>query len=301
MPTPVNKFPFQTVSVLGSGTMGAGIAQVLAQAGCSQENFTVWLYDIETRFLDSGLRRIQASLDAGVAKGKFTPETAEATLKKIKPTTLLDALADCELIIEAVPEDLALKQGLFQSLDSICPASTIFASNTSSLSITALASATKRPQQFAGLHFFNPVPLMKLVEVIEGRQTNEDTLKKLWELSLALNKTPVRAKDTPGFIVNRVARPFYGEAFRILSDQVGDVAMIDQILTEAGGFRMGPFTLMDLIGIDINFAVTQTVYNGYFQEPRYRPHPIQAQMVAAGLLGKKTGQGFYTYEDNHGQ
>ncbi|MBY0450569.1 MAG: 3-hydroxybutyryl-CoA dehydrogenase [Cyanobacteria bacterium] len=296
MPTPVNKLPFQTVSVLGSGTMGAGIAQILAQAGC-----TVWLYDIETRFLESGLGRIQASLDAGVAKGKFTPEAAESALKKINTTTQLDLLRDCELIIEAVPEDLALKQGLFQSLDSICPANTLFASNTSSLSITALASATKRPQQFAGLHFFNPVPLMKLVEVIEGRQTDESTIKQLWELSLALNKTPVRAKDTPGFIVNRVARPYYGESFRILSDQVGDVAMIDQILTEAGGFRMGPFTLMDLIGIDINFAVTQTVYNGYFQEPRYRPHPIQAQMVAAGLLGKKTGQGFYTYENKHGK
>ncbi len=285
---------FNTVGVLGAGTMGAGIAQVTAQAG-----YPVVLYDVKAEFLDRAQSRINTFLEKGRAKGKVTEAEIQQVQANLRPTTELNAMAGVDLVIEAVPEDLALKQQLFQALDKICPPTTYFASNTSSFSITALCGATGRPGHVAGLHFFNPVPLMKLVEVIQGKQTAPETVEALTAFAQSLGKTPVLAQDTPGFIVNRVARPFYSESLKLLGEQGGGletVEVIDVVLKQAGGFRMGPFELMDLIGIDVNFAVTQSVYNAYFQEPRYRPHPIQQKMVEAGWLGRKTGRGFYRYD-----
>ena len=284
----------QLVGVLGSGTMGAGIAQASAQKG-----YKVFLYDIEQGFLDKALGRIESTLQKGVEKGKVSAEEKDTALQNLSLTTRLDDLEGCDLIIEAVPEDMDLKKKLFAQLDGLCKAETILVSNTSSLSITALGGATQRPAQVAGLHFFNPVALMKLVEVIRGQRTSEETVQALLDFSKSLGKTPVTAKDTPGFIVNRVARPFYGEAFKILGENGGRedvIRTIDTVMKQAGGFRMGPFELMDLIGIDVNFAVTQSVYNAYFQNNRYKPHPIQQKMVEAGLLGQKTGEGFYKYD-----
>jgi 3-hydroxybutyryl-CoA dehydrogenase len=283
--------PFKTIGVIGAGTMGAGIAQVAAQKG-----FEVILYDIQQNFVDAGLNRIQAFLNDGLKRGKITEEEIQAVEGGLKTTTELNNVAQADLVIEAAPEDMELKKKLFAELDGAAPAHTLLASNTSSLSITAMASATKRPSQVAGLHFFNPVPLMKLIEVIRGQRTSDETMERLIEFSKALGKSPVRAKDTPGFIVNRVARPFYGEAFKILGEGAASIETLDVVMKQVGGFRMGPFELMDLIGIDVNFAVTQSVYNATFQESRYKPHPIQQKMVEAGLLGRKTGEGFYQYE-----
>lgn len=288
--------PFNTVSVLGAGTMGAGIAQAAAQKG-----YSVRLYDVGPAPLEAAMERITISLKNGVTRGKIPGEESYAVEMNLKTTTALEEAAQADLIIEAVPEDLGLKKDLFRQLDALCPAETLLASNTSCLSIAALAGATQRPQQVAGLHFFNPVPLMKLVEVIQASQTDAKTVERLVAFAETLGKTPVVAKDTPGFIVNRVARPFYGEALRLLAENVADphgdtVETVDGVLRDAGGFRMGPFELMDLIGVDVNFAVSQAVYAATFQEPRYRPHPIQQRMVEAGLLGRKSGEGFYRYE-----
>lgn len=292
--TDINHMPFKTVGILGSGTMGAGIAQVCAQAG-----YTVRLYDVERGYLDAGIHKLEESLNQAVEKGKLPAELLDATLALISGHTHLADLADCDVLIEAVPEDLALKKHLFQQLDGLCGPDAILASNTSSLSITALGGATQRPDKVAGLHFFNPVPAMRLIEVIRGQRTSDATIEALQQFGITLNKTPVTARDFPGFIVNRVARPFYGEALRILGENGGTPEMvktIDTVMKEAGGFKMGPFELMDLIGIDVNFAVTKSVYNAYFGVSRYRPHPIQEKMVEAGLLGKKTGEGFYKYD-----
>jgi 3-hydroxybutyryl-CoA dehydrogenase len=289
----MNNF-FETIGILGSGTMGAGIAQICAQNGAS-----VILYDIEQRFLDTATSRIRDSLQKAVEKGKLPADDLEPVCARISYSTHLEDLRDCDLTIEAVPEDIELKKRIFRELDGLCKPETILASNTSSLSITALGGATQRPQQVAGLHFFNPVPLMRLVEVIRGQRTSEETVQALQQFAKALHKTPVIAQDTPGFIVNRVARPFYGEALKILGENAGSpevIRTIDAVMREAGGFRMGPFELMDLIGIDVNYAVTQSVWNAYFQNTRYRPHPLQRKMVEAGLLGKKSGEGFYKYE-----
>lgn len=287
-------FDIKTIGILGSGTMGSGIAQL-----CAQQGYEAQLYDIDQSLLDNAFRRIEASLQKAVEKGKLAAEQVPLVLGRLTVHTQLSDLAGCDVVIEAIPEDLALKQDIFKQLDSLCKPETILASNTSSLSITALGGATKRPQQVAGLHFFNPVPVMKLVEVIRGQRTSDETINALTGFAESLGKTAVIAKDTPGFIVNRVARPFYGEALKMLGEHGSNPDMlktIDTVMREAGGFKMGPFELMDLIGIDVNFAVTQSVWNAYFQLSRYRPHPIQQRMVHAGLLGRKTGEGFYQYE-----
>ena len=280
----------KTVAVIGAGTMGAGIAQASALAG-----YDVVLYDVTDALLATSLEGIRTSIEHGVARGKTESAVAEAAREAIQTTTSLETAARADLIIEAAPEKLPLKREIFATLDAAAPDHAIFGSNTSSLSVNALASAVNRADRFLGVHFFNPAHIMKLVELIRGDFTSEETLTAVQAYVARLGKTAVLCKDTPAFIVNRVARPFYGEAFRLLGENAADPATVDKLMRSIG-FRMGPFELIDLIGCDVNLAVTQSVYDAYFQEPKYRPHPIQKRMVESGRLGRKTGRGFYKYD-----
>jgi 3-hydroxybutyryl-CoA dehydrogenase len=282
----------QRLGVIGAGTMGAGIAQVAAQAGLS-----VMLYDVADAALATGLGRVRAGLERLAAKRRITPAELESTLGRIQATTDLARMSEVDLVIEAAPESLALKRELFGQLDQICPAHVILATNTSALAVTEIAAATGRPDRVVGLHFFNPVPLMALVEVVRAPRTSPETVATAVALAERLGKRPIPTKDSPGFIVNRIARPFPGEALRLVGEGVATPAQIDRI-ARAVGFRMGPFELMDLVGLDVNFAVNRAVWDQYFGEPRFRPHPLQAQMVQAGLLGRKTGQGWYRYQQD---
>lgn len=281
----------KTIGIIGSGTMGSGIAQVASLA-----RFEVILHDISAEALKSAMARIKEDLRRGVDKGAITATEATEALSGIHPRRNFGDMGNADFIVEAAVEDLGVKKEIFKRLDAIVGPETILATNTSSLSITAIASLTKTPESVVGMHFFNPPPLMKLVEVVRGRQTSDATVKTTSEIAMKMHKTPVVCKDTPGFIVNRIARPFYGEALRLLGEGVASVEDIDRIIKREAGFRMGPFELMDLIGIDVNYSVTKSVYEQYFQEPRFRPHPLQRQMVEAGTLGRKTKKGFYTYK-----
>ena len=281
----------EKIAVLGAGTMGAGIAQVAAQAG-----FDTLLYDIKQEFIDTGLGRISDFLKGSRDRGKISAEQEQQVLERLHGTTRLEDCQRCALVIEAAPEKLELKRDIFRQLDTVCGTQTLLATNTSSFNITAIAASTKHQERVLGLHFFNPPPLMALVEVVQGDRTSMDTIEAATELMRRMGKTPARAKDTPGFIVNRIARPFYNEALRVLGDGDASVETIDRIMKEAGNFRMGPFELMDLIGNDINFAATDSLYQSFFHDPRFRPSPIQQRMVMGGNLGRKTGRGFYVYD-----
>jgi 3-hydroxybutyryl-CoA dehydrogenase len=272
--------------------MGADIAQTTALGG-----YRVLLYDIADDILERSLDHIHASIEKGVALGKVEPAQAEQARDGLVLTTVIRDVAEAELIIEAVPERLELKQDIFGRLDAIANPRTILASNTSSLSVNSLAGATERPDRFVGLHFFNPAHIMKLVEVVRADDTSAETLAAVDAFVTQLGKSAVHCKDTPAFIVNRVARPFYGEALRLLGESAADVVEIDRLLRSLG-FRMGPFELIDLIGADVNFAVTQSVYEAYFHDPKYRPHPIQRRMVESGRLGRKSGRGYYDYRED---
>ena len=270
------------IGILGAGTMGAGIAQVAAGHG-----HNVVLYDVQAQFAQRGMERIRQGLARAVKKSQLTPQEMDTTLSHLWTTTDLSDLHTATIVIEAVPEELALKRDIFHALDHLCCPETILCSNTSSLSIAALAGATERADRVAGLHFFNPAPVMPLIEVVRADSTSDETISRLIDLARRWGKTPVVVKDTPGFIVNRVARPFYAEALRLLDHGVASVETIDRIV-RAAGFKLGPFELLDLIGLDVNFAVTQSIYTAFFHEPRFKPHPIQQRMVEAKRLGRKT-------------
>lgn len=280
------------VAVIGAGAMGAGIAQVAAQAG-----HAVQLYDTRSGAAEQAIDNIDKQLGKRVAGGKLTPEQHAACIARLQPCDSLEGLADCGLIIEAIVEHLTVKRELFAALEAVCRPDCILASNTSSLSITTLAAELQHPERMAGLHFFNPAPVMALVEVVSGLATCASIAASLYDTAKAWGKKPVHTRSTPGFIVNRVARSFYAESLRLLQEGAADCASLDALMRDAGGFRMGAFELTDLIGHDVNYAVTCSVFDAYYQDRRFQPSLVQKELVDAGHLGRKTGQGFYDYRE----
>jgi 3-hydroxybutyryl-CoA dehydrogenase len=281
------------IGVIGAGTMGTGIAQVASAFG-----HNVVLYDAYPKQLKASRDGLQKILDRQVEKERMTRDEVNGILDRISYTENLNDFKSCGFVIEAIVEDPDIKKKVFSEVEAIVADQALLATNTSSLSIASISSALKKPERFLGVHFFNPAPLMKLVEIIPGISTVEKTTSSARNLIDSWGKVNVLAKDTPGFIVNRVARPFYGEALRIFEEGIADHATIDWAMKEFGGFRMGPFELMDLIGHDVNYKVTESVFSEFYYDPRFRPSFSQKRLVEAGRLGKKSGIGFYDYRDN---
>lgn len=280
------------IGVIGAGTMGTGIAQIASSFG-----HNVVLYDAFPDQLDRSRQGLEKILNRQIEKERMTSEEVSGILNRITFTDKLHDCSDCGLVIEAIVEDLQIKKKVFADIESMVSEDTILASNTSSLSIASISSALNHPERFLGVHFFNPAPLMKLTEIIPGISTSDQTVARTRELIDSWKKVTVIAQDTPGFIVNRVARPFYGEALRIYEEGIADAPTIDWAMKELGGFRMGPFELMDLIGHDVNYKVTESVFKEFYYDPRFKPSFAQKRMVEAGRLGKKSGIGFYDYRD----
>lgn len=280
------------IGVIGAGTMGIGIAQVAATNGCK-----VWVYDANAKQVETATVGLEKTLTRLVDKQKISSEKMVEILSNISIATELKDFKDCELIIEAIIENKEIKTKVFTELEKHVSDNCVIASNTSSISITSLGAELQKPERFIGIHFFNPAPLMPLVEIIPSLLTEKSLAEKMYSLMKEWGKTPVIAKDIPGFIVNRIARPYYGEGLRIVEENIATVEQVDEAMKTIGNFKMGPFELMDLIGVDVNFSVTTTVYKDYFYDPKYKPSLLQQRMSEAKLHGRKTGKGFYDYAE----
>lgn len=283
----------KNIVVIGAGTMGNGIAHVFAQSG-----FNVRLIDLSTERLEGGIATIEKNLDRMISKGSITPEVKQETLNRIATfTELNEQSADADLIVEAATENLELKLKLFTQMDSLAPEHCVLATNTSSISITQIAAATSRPEKVIGMHFMNPVPVMKLVEIIKGYSTSKETFQAIFDLSLKLGKTPVEVNDYPGFVANRILMPMINEAIETLYNQVAGVEEIDTVMKLGMAHPMGPLQLADFIGLDVCLAILNVMYDG-FKNPKYAPNPLLVNMVRAGKLGVKSGEGFYDYSQS---
>ncbi|GHE22787.1 3-hydroxyacyl-CoA dehydrogenase [Halomonas urumqiensis] len=294
-PTPsdvTSSAPFHRLGLVGTGAMGRGIAQLAAQAGLE-----VMLHDARTGAVDEARDFIAGIWSRGVAKGRLSEDDQASYQSRLHEATELEDLAGCDIVVEAIVEDLDVKQDLFRRLEAVIADDAVLATNTSSLSVTAIASACRLPQRVIGFHFFNPVPLMKIVEVIPGLRTSREVVDHVDALGQAMGHFTARATDTPGFLVNHAGRAFGTEALRILGERVTDHATIDRILVDQGGFRMGPFSLLDLTGLDVSHAVMESIYHQYYEEARFRPSPLTRSRLDAGLLGRKSGEGFYCYQE----
>ena len=283
----------ERVGVVGAGTMGAGIAQIAALGG-----YEARLHDPIPAALDAGIERLRGGLAKGASQGRWSEEDAETASANTGAAPSLADLRECDLVIEAAPEDLGLKRELFAALADACGPNTILASNTSSLPVTAIAALVPHPERVVGMHFFNPPALMKLVEVVATAESSQEALDATTEVGERMGRTPIRAKDSPGFIANRLARPFTLESLRMLADEVADIETIDRVCRLGGGFKMGPFELIDLIGLDVNLSVARSFYAQGGEPERWRPSQIQERLVAEGRLGRKSGHGFYDYEES---